>query len=253
MRIACAAFLLLTSCGADGISWGPVTYRDYEESARPAPVETETLPSRGGAGCAEIAMVARGEARYAAWWEARAGGSSVLMLARSSDGGAHWEAPIVADDRDRGGLGCGRPLPSLFADDVTEYLHVTYHIAPAGGAGVYFTHSMHASELGRSSNGVLHTPVPVAHGEGPARSAVAGHGDTVVVAFEDPNAGNKTRILLSYSTGAGHVFGTYEAVSQPGRMFGAPRVSLTGDTVRVEWTEQAGGVLRAASRIGRLP
>ena len=197
-------------------------------------------------------MAARGEERYAAWWEAGNGGSSVLMLARSSDGGAHWEAPLVADDRDAGGKGCQRPLPSLFADDFTEYLHVTYHIAPVGSPGVYFTHSMHAAELGRSSHGVLHTPVPVAHGERPSRTAVAGRGDTVVVAFEDPNSA-KPRILLSLSTGTGHVFGTYEAVSPPGTIAYSPRVSLAGDSVRVEWAEQTGAVLRAASRTGRLP
>lgn len=198
-------------------------------------------------------MVARGEARYAAWWEARAGGSSALMLARSPDGGAHWEAPVVADDRDAGGMGCGRPLPALFADDFTEYLHVTYHLAPAGSAGIYFTHSMHAAELGRSSHGVLHAPVPVAHGERPVRSSVAGRGDTVVVAFEDPNSA-KPRVLLSLSTGAGHVFGAYEAVSPAGAIARAPRASLAGDSVRVDWTEQtAGGGTRAASRTGRLP
>lgn len=251
MRIAPAWFFLLGACAGDAIAWGPVTYQDYEQAVRPSPVETETLPTRGGAGCAEVVVVARGEERYAAWWEVRDSGSA-LMLARSPDRGASWGSPLVADDRDTGGAGCRRPPPAMFADDITEYLHVTYHIAPAGGAGVYFTHSMHASELGKSSLGVLHTPVPVAHGERPSRSAVAGRGDTVVVAFEDPNAA-KPRILLSYSTGAGHVFGTYEVVSPEGTIAYWPRVSLTGDSVRVEWAEQTRGLIRAASRKGRLP
>lgn len=253
MRIACTAFLLAAACGGEGISWGPVTYQDYERAPRPARVETETLPPRGGAGCADVVVVARGEARYAAWWEEGKGGSSVLMLAQSPDGGAHWETPLVADDRDRGARGCRAPLPALFADDRTEYLHVTYHISPTGSAGIYFTHSMHAPELGRSSHGVLHAPVPVAHGDRSSRTAVAGRGDTVVVAFEDPNGGNKRRILLSFSAGAGHVFGTYEAVSQPALLRERPRVTLTGDSVRVEWTEQINGVWRGASRTGKLP
>lgn len=253
MRIACAAFLVVAACGADGIAWGPVTYEDYERAALPDPVVTETLPPRAGAGCAGMVIVARGDARYAAWWEEGKGGSSVLMLARSPDGGAHWETPLVADDRDAGTMGCRRPQPALFADDLTEYLHVTYHISPPGSAGVYFTHSMHAPELGRSSHGVLHAPVPVAHGNRPVRSAVAGRGDTVVVAFEDPNGGDKSRILLSFSAGAGHVFGTYEPVSPAALLRERPRVSLSGDSVRVEWAEQIGGVLRAASRTGKLP
>ena len=118
---------------------------------------------------------------------------------------------------------------------------------------MYFTHSMHAAELGRSSSGVLHTPVAVTHGERPVRSSVAGRGDTVVVAFEDPNAA-RPRILLAFSTGAGHAFSTHEAVSPPGAVASAPRVSLTGDSVRVEWLEHVtGGSARPAARAGRLP
>lgn len=249
MRIAAALFFLLGACGGGGISWGPVTHGESPPAQR---VESVTLPPRGGAGCADVVMVARDSNRYAAWWEARADGSSVLKLARSPDAGAHWDAPIVADGRDAGGLRCSRPLPSLFADETSEYLHVTYHISPRGSPGVYFTHSMKASALG-TGEGVLHMPVPVTHGERPVRSSVAGHGDTVVVAFEDPNSA-KPRILLAFSTGAGHLFSTHGAVSPPGSAATAPRVSVAGDTIRVHWLEETGGgTVRAASRSGRLP
>lgn len=251
MRIAAAFFLLLSGCGSGGgISWGPVTYGEGPPEAR---AESATLPPRGGAGCAGVVMATRGRDRYAAWWEARADGSSVLMLARSPDGGAHWEKPIVADGRDAGGLRCSRPLPSLFADETTEYLHVTYHISPRGSPGVYFTHSMKASMLGTSGAGVLHMPVAVTHGDRPVRSSVGGQGDTVVVAFEDPNSA-KPRILIAFSTGAGHVFSTHGAVSPPGSAATAPRVSLAGDTVQVHWLEElADGTRRVAARSGRLP
>jgi hypothetical protein len=174
------------------------------------------------------------------------------MLARSPDGGARWDTPLIADGRDAGGLRCSRPLPSLFADETSGYLHLTYHISPAGSAGVYFTHSMQASALG-SGMGVLHMAVPVTHGDRPVGSSVAGRGDTVVVAFEDPNS-LKPRILLALSTGAGHLFSTYGAVSPPGAAAAAPRVTLTGDSVRVHWVETtSGGASRAASRAGKLP
>lgn len=200
-----------------------------------------------------MAVVGRGEARYAAWWEARPNGSSALMLARSPDRGVHWETPLVADDRDAGNLRCARPLPALFADETTEYLHVTYHIAPPGSPGVYFTHSMNAPKLGASGEGVLHMTVPVTHGDRPVRTSVAGRGDTVVVAFEDPNSA-KPRILLAFSTGAGHVFSTQEVVSLPGNAASSPRVSIAGDSVNVRWVETAaGGAVRHAARSGALP
>jgi hypothetical protein len=175
------------------------------------------------------------------------------MLARSPDGGAHWEAPLVADDRDAGGLRCSRPPPSIFADETSEYLHLSYHISPSGGPGVYFTHSMKSSALGTTGEGVLHMPVPVAHGDRPVWSSVAGRGDTVVVAFEDPNSA-KPRILLALSTGAGHVFSTYGAVSPPGAVARFPQVYLSGDSVLVRWVETApGGQPRDAARSGKLP
>lgn len=249
MRIA-LVLLIVLGCVREEISWGPVT---YDEGPPEVSAESATQPLRGSARCAGVVVVAQGEARYAAWWEAGSGGSSVLMLAKSPDGGKHWETPIVADQRDAGGLRCSRPLPSLFADTSSEYLHLTYHLAPQGSPGVYFTHSMKASALGTSGEGVLHMPVPVFHGERPARSSVAGRGDTVVVAFEDPNS-RKPRILLALSTGAGHAFTTYGAVSPAGAAASSPQVSFDGRSVIVRWQEEiSAGSYRAASRSGRLP
>jgi hypothetical protein len=250
MRIVPAGIVLLAACGSDGLAWGPVVYGDAPVQER---VQVAALPARGGAGCADVVLAAHGSDRYAAWWEARPDGGSTLMLARSPDGGASWEAPIVADGRDSGGLACGRPAPSLFADESSEYLHLTYHISPAGSSGVYFTHSMKASALDTTGEGVLHMPVAVTHGERPVRSSVAGRGDTVVVAFEDPN-GATPRILLAWSTGAGHAFSTYGAVSPRGSRASSPRVTLRGDSIVVHWVEEnPGGSPRGASRAAVLP
>lgn len=247
MRIV-PACLALAACGGD-TAWGPVTYQHMPPVER---VESATLPPRGSAGCADVVLAARAADRYAAWWEARPDGSSALMLARSADEGVSWQAPIVADGRDSGGLGCARPAPSLFADESSDYLHLTYHVAPVGSPGVYFTHSMKASALATTGEGVLHMPVAVTHGERPVRSSVAARGDTIVVAFEDPNSASP-RILLAYSTVAGHVFAPYGAVSTPGSRASFPRVSLSADSMRVHWQEETAGGTRAAARSGTLP
>lgn len=253
MRIALPWFFAVSACADGGIAWGPVTYGGIASPASAVDAAVAALPQRGGAGCADVVVVARGNERYAAWWEAKPDGGSALMLARSPDGGAQWETPLVADGRDAGGLRCSRPPPSLFADDASGYLHLTYHIAPPGGPGVYFTHSMQASALGTTGMGVLHMAVPVTHGDRPVRSSVAGRGDTVVVAFEDPNSA-KPRILLAFSTGAGHVFSTHEVVSPAGNAAGYPQVSIGGDSVHVRWREvTAGGAVRHAARSGVLP
>lgn len=250
MRIVFLCFVFLAACAGDtGFSWGPVI---YGSPSPPRDAVSATGPPRGSAACAEIVVVARREERYAAWWESREDGSSVVMLARSPDGGAHWEKPLVADARDAGGLRCSRPLPSLFADDRSDYLHLVYHLSPKGSPGVYFTHSMMASALDTSGMGVLHMPVPVTHGDRPARSSVAGRGDTVVVAFEDPNSA-KPRILIALSTGAGHLFMTHGVVSPAGAAARSPRVTLVGDSVRVMWEEETAAGVRMASRAAVLP
>lgn len=232
------------------MDWGPVSYA--APTAAEERVETATLPPARGARCAEPVVVARGNARFATWWEGRADGSAVLMLAHSPDAGVTWEAPLVADDRDAGDLRCARPQPSLFADETTEYLHVSYYLSPSGSPGVYFTHSMKASALGPTGEGVLHMPVAVTYGERPVRSSVAGRGDTVLVAYEDPNAANP-RILLALSTGAGHLFTGQGAVSPSGAVARDPRISLRGDSVFVRWDEEIpGGGTRFAARAGRL-
>lgn len=249
MRIVFVCLLPLAACGGEEPAWGPVTYQDAPPPAR---VEVAALPPRGSGGCPDVVLAARASDRYAAWWEARPDGSSALMLARSPDEGVSWHAPLVADGRDSGGLGCARPAPSLFADESSEYLHLTYHVSPAGSPGVYFTHSMKASALDSIGEGVLHMPVSVTHGERPVRTSVAGRGDTIVVAFEDPNSASP-RILLAYSKVAGHVFSPYGAVTPAGSRASSPRISLSDDSVRVHWLEETAGGTRAAARAGTLP
>lgn len=177
---------------------------------------------------------ARGIA-YASWFAVRPDSSALLRVARSDDGGVTWRAPVIADSMDVGRAGCARPAPFLAVDAQNGYVHLAYHLVAREGAGVFFTHSM--------DDGLLfHEPVPIVYGDRPSAAAVASRGDTVVVAYEDPNS-RLPRLALAVSRLQGHIFEAREPASDATGEARAPRVALRGDRVVVAWTaSQRGGV-----------
>jgi hypothetical protein len=190
---------------------------------------------------------ARGDTAFAAWWAPRADSSASLVVARSTDGGRTWGAPVVADSTDRGRSGCRRGQPSIAADSTNGYVHVVYFMVAPEGPGLFFTHSMEGGTM-------FHAPVPVVYGERPSSGAVASHGDTVVVAYEDPNASApQIRLALSHSTG--HIFEDRSTVSPVAASSTRPLVALHGDSITVSWYQTAlgGGPGSTVVRTGALP
>ena len=89
-----------------------------------------------------VAVQAKSDTAYAAWWMPRADSSALLVVARSDDGGHAWREPEVADSTDHGRTGCTRLPPYVTADTANGYVHVVYFMVAAEGAGIFFTHSM---------------------------------------------------------------------------------------------------------------
>ena len=192
-----------------------------------------------------VATQARGDTAYAAWWAPRADSSALLVVARSDDGGRNWRAPEVADSTDKGHTGCGRPAPFIAADSTNGYVHVVYFMVAAEGPGVFFTHSM--------GQGVMfHSPVPMVYGERASASAVACNGDTVAVAYLDPNsAGPQLWLALSRTTG--HVFESRTDVSPSTESASRPAVAVSGHRIAVAWSEapRTGGAAVTVVRTGQ--
>jgi hypothetical protein len=177
-----------------------------------------------------VARGASGEL-YAAWWSVRADSGADLRAARSADGGRTWPRAYAVDTLDRGVRGCARPAPSIAADAVNGFVHVAYSLDAPEGAGVFYSHLMAPAAR-------FEPPVPVVYGERPAATAVASHGDTVAVAYEDPNS-RPTGIALALSLTAGHRF-EYRSVGASGANVAAqrPGLALRGRTVAVSWVER---------------
>ena len=193
-----------------------------------------------------VATQARGDTAFAAWWSPRGAGRAVLLSARSDDGGLNWHEPEIADSTDHGTSGCKRPPPFVTADTVNGYVHIVYFMVAKEGPGVFFTHSMTGGTM-------FHAPVPIVYGERASAAAVASRGDTVAVAFEDPNAAD-AQLWLAISTSAGHIFERRTSVSSASVRASHPAVALNAGRVAVGWNEssRAGGSVSAAIRVGRI-
>ena len=193
----------LSACAGEPVQWGDVYYRHSQlgdPEARSA-VLSANLPSlaEAPAPCIRSIRTAGGDADlFRVWWSSRSDSSVVLSMQRSGDRGASWQGPVAVESRDRGRRGCDRPAPGVFYDPVSGYLHLVYFIEGNDGAGVFFAHSM-------DKGGMFHAPVAVVYGNVPSAASVAGIGDSVVVAFEDPNA-TTPRIGIALSRSAGHIF-----------------------------------------------
>lgn len=209
--------------------------------------EPEAWPSEPGACVTSLRATPAldGEA-FASWFAVRPDSSVWLRVARSNDGGVTWNPAVTADSMDRGLTGCSRPAPFIAADSLNGYVHVVYHLVAKEGAGVFFTHSMERGAL-------FHEPVPIVYGDRPSAASVASRGDTVVVAYEDPNS-RLPRLGLAISRTEGHIFERRVAASDETGEARTPRVAVRGTRLAIAWTvtQRGGGMPRTAIRLGTL-
>ena len=224
--------LALAACEAPPIAWSDAR----RGGGAPARVGESTALRAADGACAgsERVAAAGGAERYAAWWRPRADSSAVLLVARSTDGGATWGAPVVVDSLDRGVRACARPAPALAADSVNGFVHVVYFLDAPEGAGLFYAHQM-------DPRAPFEPPSVIVYGGRPVSAAVASRGDTVVVAYEDPNR-PRPQIEIALSRTAGHLFEERHLdVSGDDVAARAPRVTLgDGGRVTVGWTEWPG-------------
>jgi hypothetical protein len=251
-RALTTLFLLvgLSACVREPVQWGDVSYRHSQlgdPEARSA-VMSANLPSVTEAPnpcIGSIRTAGAGADLFRAWWSSRTDSSVVLSMQRSGDRGASWQAPVAVESRDRGRRGCDRPAPGVFYDPVSGYLHLVYFIEGTDGAGVFFAHSM-------DKGGMFHAPVAVIYGNVPSAASVAGIGDSVVVAFEDPNA-TTPRIGIVLSRSAGHIFEQRGEVTPDDVPAVAPWIAFDKGKITVWWkSPDSSGVSgdRVGYRIG---
>lgn len=228
--------LVLAACAGEPLAWDEVEYPDRASSAPP------TVEHPGLCRAAEARL---GELRWRAGWLEASGGLAFVM---SANGSGDWNQPVIADARGPRGQACERPVPAVFADSSNDFLHAAYFIEAPGAPGVYYVHSMAAARLEQQGAGMFERPWAITYGARPARASVASRGDTVAVAYEDPNSA-RGPILLALSGTAGHSFDRFTSV--PASAGGlSPTVELHAGELVVTWEEgaEAGRLVRRRGR-----
>lgn len=201
-----------------------------------APYTAPVFPGQ----CPESVRVARDTVGpwYAAWWALRADSTADIVVSHSADGKS-WDAPTRVDSLDAGAVGCRRPAPSIYVDG--ENIHVAYAMAAREGPGIFASHSM---DRGMT----FHSPVPIVYGDRPGLASIAAQGNTVAVAYEDPNT-NPRRIGLALSRTLGHIFEDRAMVSPPTGSARDPRVVIGNRVLAVTWAVNGDSV--PVQRMGR--
>ncbi|HEY4734889.1 MAG TPA: hypothetical protein VIH53_10115 [Gemmatimonadaceae bacterium] len=224
--------LVFTGCVKEPVDWGDISYRASRLGDPPAISRTwdASLPTLAGTvtACRQSVTVAvNGAEVFRAWWAVRGDSNAVLSMQRSPDGGGTWQPPVLVDTRDSGGRGCARPDPGISYDPVSRYVYLVYFLDAPEGPGVFFAHSMNDGQM-------FHSPVTVVYGKNAAHASVAGHGDSVVVVFEDPNARTPTLgTVLSHTTG--HIFDQRGDVTPEEVRAVQPWVTLSNNRIDVWW------------------
>jgi hypothetical protein len=237
MRAIILSLLVLAGCSRENVQWSDVS---YSPPARPSNISVGAMSLLRGACPASIRATRAGKAILAAWWSIRDDSSGVLLIAQSNDSGKSWNAPVVADSTDQSVRGCARPAPAIAADSASGYVHVAYFAEPMRGRGIFFAHSM---DSGRT----FHSPVPIVFGDNPAFVAVASEGDRVAVAYDDPNS-SQPAIGIALSNTMGHIFKPGDPISNASERAKQPTVELSGDRVRVWWSDYSDDPRISATR-----
>jgi hypothetical protein len=237
----------MTACVGEPVEWGDVAYRasqlgDPDTQSAVLSAKLGLVSGTVSPCLRSIRTASAGSDLFRVWWTARSDSSVALAMQHSSNNGATWDAPVVVEARDRGRRGCDRPAPGVFYDRTRRYLHLVYFIEASDGAGIFFAHSM-------DKGAMFHSPVPVVYGNTPSAASIAANGDSVVVVFEDPNAGTpRIGIVLSHSTG--HVFEARGEATPDDVPAVAPWVALDHRKVTVWWKGGENAAGKAGDQVG---
>ena len=168
---------------------------------------------------------------YIAWRRVFPGDVRDIVVARSTDYGRTWSAPVRAHEDGWVFAGCPHAGPAMQMDSRGR-LHVVWWTGKEGSAGVYYA---------RSDDGARTFRAPVALGTAefsrPAHVQLALANDSTVVAVWDDGTRDVPRVVMRVSRDGGERFGSVEEVSAAGRAATFPVLAVRGRQLHIAWSE----------------
>ncbi|HEY8165817.1 MAG TPA: hypothetical protein VIF83_09730 [Gemmatimonadaceae bacterium] len=233
--LAAAILIAVSACAENAIHWSDPRY-DGPQQPSFGIGRIAWLPSDA---CEASVRIARaGATTFATWWELHSDGSARLIVSRM-DSTMREPQAVAADTADHSRRECGRPAPAI-AVSPSGYVHLAYFAEPVEGSGVFYAHSMDGGLT-------FHTPVAIVFGDKPSAVSVAAAGDTVVVAYEDPNS-ERPSIGLALSQTIGHIFSMNSIASPDAARATLPVVRIGGRMIRLWWSERSPNPAVSATR-----
>lgn len=183
--------------------------------------------------CRTAIATSRDGTVYLAWRTVLPGNVRDVVVARSTDRGATWAAPVRVHADNWVFDGCPHAGPSMQVDSAGT-VHIAWWTGVQGGAGTYYARS--------TDNGLtFQKPVPLGVGEfsAPAHIQLAlGTGGKVVAVWDDGTV-KTPKVVMRVSHDGGTSFAPAALVSTEGRAATFPVLALRDDEITIAWSEQS--------------
>jgi hypothetical protein len=174
---------------------------------------------------------------YAAWRKIFPGDVRDIVVARSTDGGKTWSAPVRPREDGWVFPGCPHAGPSLKVGS-DGLVHIAWWTGKTGEAGVYYARSDDGAQS------FVATPIATGARSNPAHVQLALLGGKRVAVAWDDGQSETPGILLR--VGAGSSFGKSTKLSASGAAATFPVLGASGDSLFVAWSQMGEAAHRAA-------
>jgi len=171
---------------------------------------------------------------YLSWRKVYSGNVRDIVVAKSTDHGSTWQAPVRAHADNWVFDGCPHAGPSLQVDDKGR-VHIAWWTGKQGAAGVWYARS---DDGGRTFG----TPVAlgVAEFSQPAHVQLALGGQDRLIAAWDDGTLKTPRIVVRTSKDGGTSWSPTATISDSGSVAGFPVIAAHGERMAVAWSQQRG-------------
>ena len=184
--------------------------------------------------CCRTAIAAAGDGTlYLAWRSVFPGSVRDVVVARSTDHGATWAAPVRVHADNWVFDGCPHAGPSMQVDSAGT-VHIAWWTGKEGAAGVFYTRST-------DTGATFAEPIALGAAEfsAPAHVQLAlGDRGTVVAVWDDGTV-KTPKVVMRVSHDSGLSFTAPTQVSAEGQAATFPVLALQGRDLTIAWSEQS--------------